>query len=329
MNTKVVYVLTSTEEDIYLFQTMLSAFSLRRKTPSVEIELIVDKKTDSTIVGNRKQILNYIDNKIVVDVPEKYDKKQSSRYLKTSLREIVKGDFLFLDSDTIIAEDISEIDTLNVNIGMVLDVHTPINFNEIRARKLLSVIDLYEKDKGEVIPYYNSGIIFSRDNKVAHDFYNKWHELWDDVLFKCEFHYDQPSLAVANALLSYPISELEGIWNCQIMNSGLAFLFHAKIIHYFATANQIKTTKDADKAYLFYDKTIFDNIKRNGITAEIADLVDNAKGAFKTPCRIVVGNELQLLSNSLHYTAIRHPRTYSCLNKLAKKLNGFYEKIGV
>lgn len=119
MKTKVVYVITSTEEDFYLEETLISVYSLKKKSPSIIIELVVDTKTDMTLTGKRATLLDYVDKKIVVNVPEKYNKVQTSRYLKTSVREYVDGDFLFVDSDTIITDSLEGIDHFNCDIGMV------------------------------------------------------------------------------------------------------------------------------------------------------------------------------------------------------------------
>ena len=325
MKTKVVYVLTSSEDDLYLYQTMLSVFSLKRREPSVVVEIVVDKSTSNFITRKGNDYLNNVDNIIVVDVPKQYDKVQSSRYLKTCLREIIKGDFLFLDSDTIIADGISEVDYFNDDICMVLDVHTNLDFSEKRANKVLKVLQMSGLKEASNIPYYNSGVIYVKDTVLAHNFYKQWHDIWKESLMQCHIHQDQPSLAVANTKMFYPVKELNGIWNCQIMNSGLPFLHKAKIIHYFATVNQLKVSREADKAYFFNDKKIYDEIKHKGIIPNnLFEFIDNARGAFITPCRIVAGNNLALYQNSLYITAMQHPHTYKYLNNIARIINRLY-----
>ena len=96
MRTKIVYVVTSDETDVYLEQALLSVFSLRKHNPNAYVELVVDQNTNTTITGKRGEILKYIDNKVVVNVPEEYNKLSRSRWLKTSLRQHIKGDFLYI-----------------------------------------------------------------------------------------------------------------------------------------------------------------------------------------------------------------------------------------
>ena len=327
MKTKIVYVTTSSSSDLYLEQTWVSIYSARKKNPSAHIVLVVDSETDKTISGNRKGILEEINEKVVVNVPDKYNRVQASRYIKTNLRNLIKGDFLFCDSDTIITEDLDDIDNFVGDIGMVKDLH---GLDRIEEKKLLKKLKRAGLKGESMVPYYNSGVIFSRDNETSHDLYQQWHNCWNESLKNGNSHYDQPPLAVANQKMGFPIKEMHGIWNCQIMNNGLPFLFNAKIIHYFATANLKLSRKNADKAYLFYEKKIFDDLKRDGVVSRnLSSMIDNAKGAFVTPCRIVTGNELILLTNWLHVTFLNYPRTYNFLNVVARCVNYIYYKIGV
>lgn len=81
MKTKIVYVVTSDETDVYLEQALLSVFSLRKHNPNAYVEFVVDQDTDATIAGKREEIMKYIDNKVVVNVPEEYNKVCRSRWL--------------------------------------------------------------------------------------------------------------------------------------------------------------------------------------------------------------------------------------------------------
>ena len=322
MKTKVVYVMTSTEEDFYLEETLISVYSLRKKSPSIIIELVVDTKTDMTLTGKRATIMDYVDKKIVVNVPEKYNQVQTSRYLKTSVREYVDGDFLFVDSDTIITDSLEGIDHFNCDIGMVRDVHVPLKLRRERKFIMNKIRKIGWKGTDD-LDYFNSGIIFVRDSEKGHQFYQAWHNKWKEGLDKCGFHTDQPSLAIVNAELSFPICELDGKWNCQVMNNGLPYLYNSKIIHYFATNDIYR--KKADKAFFFHNKEIYVSIKECGkITPEISSLIENARGAFVIPSRIAAGNEIELLMNNLANLYFFHKSIYSFFNHLALGIRGFF-----
>ena len=57
MKTKIVYVVTSDENDVYLEQALLSVFSLRKHNSNVYVELVEDQDTDATISGEKKLLL--------------------------------------------------------------------------------------------------------------------------------------------------------------------------------------------------------------------------------------------------------------------------------
>ena len=120
MNTKVVYVLVSNKNDYYVEMLQLSLYSLRMFHPEDIVEVVMDEKTYSRLVKQRHRLL--VDVKpIVVEIPTEYSLMQRSRYLKTRLREIIVGDFLYLDTDTVIADSLAAIDDFQWDMAAVLD----------------------------------------------------------------------------------------------------------------------------------------------------------------------------------------------------------------
>ena len=100
MRTKLVYVLASTENDLFYEQCLISVYSAQLYNPNIKIVLVVDNKTHSTLKGNRKEITDYVDDIIVKDFPEETSMFMRSRLMKVELRSLVKGDYLYVDCDT-------------------------------------------------------------------------------------------------------------------------------------------------------------------------------------------------------------------------------------
>ena len=98
MKTKIVYAVVSTEQDVYLEQVALSAYSLRQH---------------------------------------------------------VEGDFLFIDSDTIVTDSLQEVDTLTGSVMMVLDYHVSLEqrFNAKSVKRRLKSTGV---TFDSAMPYYNS-----------------------------------------------------------------------------------------------------------------------------------------------------------------------------
>lgn len=314
MKTKIVYAVVSDEKDVYMEEVFLSTYSLRRHNPDAFVELVVDSKTDATIKGDREKMLKYVNKKTVVNVPGHYNKVQTSRYLKTSLRQTVEGDFLFIDSDTIVTDSLAEADSLTGNVMMVLDYHVSLQqrYNAKSVRRRLKATDV---DWNIEMPYYNSGIMYVKDCEESRRLFEVWHEKWMNNVEIAGIHFDQIPLAYANEVTSHLITELDGVWNCQIMNNGLPFLNRAKIIHYFMSFASIR----AAKPYRFHDKQLLLDIRKEGdIPAHIADMIDRAKEMFLIPNQIAAGSETALLNNSLYKLYISHPRIYSLFNTIAR-----------
>jgi len=284
---KYLYVLTSDDSDYYLEQTLLSITSLRINMPNAYVSLLVDNITETNLTGKRKTVLDLVNECIRVDIDDCFNKKARSRFLKTSMRRHIKGDFLYIDGDTIIADDLSQIDNINASIGAVLDSHVylseygnyyPANLKRMKAHAAKLGLDSYF----DLNTRYNGGVLLCRDCTISHDFFREWHRLW---LYcqKLGNITDQQSLNQANFNLGDIIKELSGIWNCQILNDGaLRYLNDAKIIHYFATQLHEKTFLLAGNEYV-------ESIKETGIVSDnIKELLIKPKSQFAANTRLML-----------------------------------------
>ena len=260
MQTKIVYTLVSDDSDTYLEQALLSVYSLRLHNPHTIVELVVDQFTAKTIVDKRAEMRKYITDLITVDVPEDYTKVQRSRYLKTNLRKFVKGDYLFIDCDTVICGKLDDIDDFAGEIGMVADINGDLLLNDtsvIDRCRNAGFTDVQDK------PYYNSGVIFSRDTDSSHKLYEEWYNLWEQSKGN-GISFDQPALCQANQNLNFPIQEMTGTWNCQFKYSnGYRYLKKAKILHYYSNNGVGKRPYAQDR--------IFEHIKEKGTIDRAVD----------------------------------------------------------
>lgn len=316
MKTQIVYVISSNETDVYLEQALLSAYSCRVKNPSAKIVAVMDSRTDATVKGNRAAILKYIDEKIVADVPAKYNKVETSRYMKTTLPKHVTGDFLYVDTDTIITDNLDEIDQFEGELGAVLDIHVPVSQHENNGQSVIRNATKFGWNCNDSVNYYNGGLMYAKDCDTTRRLYAEWNRIWTDNMERERFHYDQHPLAMANERLGYPIKELNGVWNCQILEYGLPYLCNAKVIHYFTNHGEYKYRPTVP--YVFYDKAIYKEIRDNGeVTERIKTMVENARNAFVNPTRIVAGRELVLLSGDMANLCLHYPKLLKVMNCLA------------
>ena len=97
MKTKIVYVVTSSLEDVYWEQAWVSAWSLRQHNSKVHVAVVCDEDTFEVAKGSfRSKSLELFDEIVPVPFDLSVSKKARSRWLKTNLRSLIKGDFYIL-----------------------------------------------------------------------------------------------------------------------------------------------------------------------------------------------------------------------------------------
>lgn len=255
MKTKLVYVLTCAPEKNYIEQALMSVYSARHWNPDVHIVLIVDNLTDDLLVGKHAEILNYISEKIVVPFDDdSLTMKYRSRFIKTSVRRLVHGRLMFVDSDTIVCGDLSEIDTFDCEIGAVWESHLlpkdycqPL-FEKDQDRTMRLGVDLDEEKV-----YFSSGVVLAEDSDLAQQLFQLWHDTWLEAT-KLDMNIDQPSLAKANKLLGHVIQRIPDVYNCIVFTQN-NFIRQAKILHISSYRNP---------SYLFTNR-VLKYVEDNGL----------------------------------------------------------------
>lgn len=251
MRTKIVYVLVSQESDYYYEMFLLSHYSLRLYHPKgdAEVVLVMDTDTHQRLVDEKVPILDDV-TLVVVDIPEEYTKMQRSRYLKTTLRKRVNGDFLFIDTDTIICDKLDDIDEVKADIAAIAEGKE--GLSDFWYANFQKADMEHYSDK----PFYNSGVMYVKDCVISFRIYEDWHLQWKKSI-QYEMNYDQPSLCWANAKANYPMKELSVIWNCSLERASTKVFVKAKIFHYF------NNTKGTLRSMLM------ERIRENGVNDSI------------------------------------------------------------
>lgn len=278
---KYVYVLTSTPKDFYYEQCFMSVFSLMHHTPDASVYILTDNNTNAffTESNRRLGLKNLGVNIISVDFDDSITNIQRSRILKTSIPEYISGDFLFIDCDTIICDDLSNISDIlpSVKVAAALDGHVPLSEHKhkdyfIKREKKLS----FSASKKTGV-HFNSGVMLYRDCTESRSFFKRWNEIWTWCFTKKHDHHDQPAFNEAGLECEGILSELDGIWNCQLSQGGLAYLEKAKIIHYFSSEGG----KNYIPYYKLAEKTVQQRIKETGdIPKDIKDMIISPKFQF-------------------------------------------------
>lgn len=293
MKIKFVYALISSEEDIYLEQVFISMNSLRYHNPNAYIELVIDTKTQQSLNGVRAKEAAFADKLTIINLDKNLKAQQRSRILKTGLRNYVNGDFLFIDSDTIILKDLSSIDDYQYPIGAVWDTHTKLCDNPYKEKCYRHVKKIGSLLNNEDY-YFNSGVMLVRDTPQTHDFYNDWASNYLNG-YKNHVSMDQPSLAKTNIEKGHIIRRLPDTWNCQFKH-GIRYLRDAYILHYLTT----NKNNGGSPPFLLNDINLVKQIKETGIIpSDILELFDNPFNGIAPVVHLFSGDDIYFFRTNL------------------------------
>lgn len=310
MNTKIVYSVVSGYEDVYLPQAMVAAYTARKYNPTADIVLVVDQDTGKVVNEKMPSIKKYVSEILVVHVPAEFGNIHKSRFLKTTLRQNIKGNFLFIDTDTVVTCDLSCIDRVNADIACSLDRHSLVSEHEFSKNIEFNIAPLSLKITDLKDKYFNSGVMFVKDTDKAHQLFEKWHQNWLASL-KTTSGIDQPALAKANMQCGYPIVELDGIWNCQLSDNFINYYADAKILHYFASNKR--------SPYMLYDNGIFKEVLEKGdIPHWLMAVLDKPKNFFKPHHLLVYGDDIVFMRTHAHTMFVYHSKVFKFFEYISK-----------
>ena len=309
MKTKLLYIVVSANHDIYLEQTYVSMFSAKYYMPDAHITLLTDSATADSFVGVRNKMVKYVDELVVVPLDSvKYNAQKRSRLLKTNARNHVVGDYLFIDSDTIITKSFYEVDNISSEIAACWDTHSlaktsPFYYLTLRdGRRLDWPIEDEEF-------YFNSGVIYVKDTPLTHRFYTLWNKNLQDG-YLAGVTMDQPSFAKTNYMMGHVIETLHDTWNCEL-KYGIRWLKDAKIVHYLTT----NRSKNKGEQFFILNRTdVLENLKKNPeITSELMNVVKDPFNGIANVTHCFAGEDVMFFSSILFdYTrAIYGTRTQS------------------
>ena len=226
MKAKIVYVLSSCDEDCYFEQLLLSLTSLGFNNPGCDVVILTDSSTYRRLQAQEDKLpVKVLIKKI--DIPGGQGGFYNSRWIKTRIREFIDGNFLYLDTDTLVAKPLSDIDHVDADIAAVIDGNGQSLFVDRGERRKLDAAGLHDIADG---PYYNGGVFYVRDTPAAHAFFSLWHSNWLKMVNEGVPPFDQASLFKTNLEMGLMIHELPCEWNVQTCYDAAVHYFKKGII---------------------------------------------------------------------------------------------------
>jgi hypothetical protein len=230
------------------------------------------------------------------------------------MRKHVQGDFFYIDCDTIISDKLDVSFSPDIKIGAVLDAHVPFSQHQLYNTEKKELDTLLGFNTTKYDQYFNGGAVFCKDIDIVHDFFSRWNFLWLETTKKY-LYVDQPSFNQSNIDFNNIVTEISGIWNCQIVQNGLPYLHNAKVIHYFATSHNVFL-----HPYLLASSSILSKIKETGsLPLNSVNLLNEVKGAFITNSRIIADQRIFDILDSSYFSKLfwlreNFPKTFSKIN---------------
>lgn len=316
MKTKLVYVVVCNDRDIYFEQAFVSAWSARYHNPDLPITVVIDPVSRKCISDSAYANFRSLINEEIIYKPDNPcpTNMEKSRWLKTALRNIIEGDFLYVDSDTVITDSLQSLDALNCSVGFVPDWNCSLDQNISRYYYSKEMKRMFHQEMRIEGNYFNGGVFYAKDDEKSHEFLNAWHKNWK----YCQnngYYRDQLSLLKTTQDFSNLVVEIDGAYNCQLAAS-LQYLPSAKILHFYSLGHTFAL-------FPFFKKEIYKRVKQDGnISHDLIENIINVKARMGGPS-ISLGNEhIEIVQGAayrlLHHVFVRHSKLYNRLNKISK-----------
>lgn len=254
MDKKVVYVLTTQGCDFFSVMTRVSVASLRISNPDAYIIVACDKDSAEALKACGDALLGEIDELKVFDTPPG-EPTFKNRFIKTNLRNLISGKFLFLDSDTLVRKNIDQIFKMDGDIAAAPNHATLVFEDQIWSyeREMLEALGWSSRDD----VYVNGGVIFYNDTPGAYAFASQWHKNWLFSSKKLNSFRDQPALNEAIRKNGVNLAVLPFQYNAQVIKapkSGLG----ASIWHFYSTNVNIQNIKFFVYIYWIFKGNVLD-----------------------------------------------------------------------
>jgi hypothetical protein len=229
---KVVYVVGSGGHNVYSAMTRVAVASVRLTNPETSILLACDSITAAALKSRHDPLIGEVNETIVCDAPSGTDAFRA-RFVKTQLRNLVDGPFLYLDSDTVVRKDLSELFSLDTDIACALNHSSDVFELQILEKDRDDLARIGWKTRNDF--YVNGGVVFYGDTTGARHLADDWHNKW---LVSCKLTRecrDQPALNAAIFNTQPILMVLPHRYNAQLMCSPRTVV-EASIWHYYASA---------------------------------------------------------------------------------------------
>jgi len=235
---QIVYILACDCPTEYVWWLAASARALRQVEPESRIMLLTDEVSRTHLEQCAGRALESVDEVRVAENPflASQTALHRSRFLKSNMRSLLEGPFLFCDCDTLCFSPPGAIANAKVDVVAAPDSHRYGEFSKLPAWIRDEVTAMgWREPKGA---YLNSGVIWWNDTPKAKELGTTWASYWRELFEKRGFYKDQASFNAAIEASNPRVDIATNQWNALI-GFDPRFGRRAKIMHYFGNPQQL------------------------------------------------------------------------------------------
>jgi hypothetical protein len=184
------FCLTSDGKDTHAASTLVSALSIRAVHHDATIIVVCDEASGVALTHHRHPLLDAISALLPIRAPQ-LSPALRNRFVKTRLRQNVRGDFLYLDGDTVVLRPLDAVFQITAPVAAAWN-HNSSDVLDPAFTHDLAVLTGH----GWSLPqkhYVNGGVLLLRDLPEVHSFAELWHHKWLQTSANGS-HFDQPAL---------------------------------------------------------------------------------------------------------------------------------------
>lgn len=234
MSVPIVYILNTDGSNPFAEMTLASALSARIKNPVIELQLVVDRDTDTYLRSVSHRVLEQFDKVVVVETPPGSGTFKN-RWIKTQLPSFLGRSCLYIDSDTIIRKEIDWEIFDSCEFAAVLNHNGNDLSTQIWSEDLEFIAKMNWSFKTGF--YLNGGVWFCLFCPKIESLFSEWHSRWSEGLRRYGRLQDQPALNTSLALLEPKLIVLPRSLNEQLATRIWYHSEDAVVWHFFSSTS--------------------------------------------------------------------------------------------
>lgn len=228
MKRSVVYVIFASHNPEIVAMLYISIRFLRFHHSDAVVKIVTDQPTLENYIDNDPAFQGLVDEKLVLEHLYGSDDVMMSRHAKTSLAQLIREPFIYIDVDAVVVSPISELFEMVTEFAACQDGNCqPADFEfpefEISCFRKMS----WSIPNG---PYFNGGVIIVGSSDRVRNFFARWHGLWLQSS-KAGIFKDQPPLNIALRDTEIEFSLLEPRYNF-LLSMYVTAAHNPSIVHY-------------------------------------------------------------------------------------------------